>query len=170
MLIRYFIQFSFFSFSSSFRPNIYHQPFSVSLQAFHLEDIMKPGSLICFKNLVFKTDSFPASLVTATCTDLSAAYSNPKELFLKEAASELQNKIGVSKLHILWQAKRLMNFIRECLSARCEERTSEVELTYNSKIRICKEFADVTVMHIEHFLLPCFLFNDSGLMCAWRIL
>ena len=76
----------------------------VITKAFYLEEIVRPGKVICFKNLLIKKDSFSCDLVTATYNDLSVAFSNPKELYFQEAAKCLQNQIKVRtvfKLYLL---------------------------------------------------------------------
>ena len=66
------------------------------MQAFHLEEIVKPRKVACFKNLIIKEDSLSSDLVSATYSDISVAYSNPKELHFEEAVKRLDSQIEVA--------------------------------------------------------------------------
>eukprot|EP00112_Aurelia_sp_Birch-Aquarium-sp1_P002215 Seg1237.6 transcript_id=Seg1237.6/GoldUCD/mRNA.D3Y31 product="Breast cancer type 2 susceptibility protein" protein_id=Seg1237.6/GoldUCD/D3Y31 len=66
------------------------------LKAFHLEELLTHGSLVCIKNLIFKPE--PSSMVTATFNDLSVVYTNPKDVYLKVALDEIkQNNQNVTE-------------------------------------------------------------------------
>ena len=76
------------------------------MKAFHLEEIVKPRKVVCFKNLFIKEDLLSSDLVAATYSDLSVTYSNPKELYFKEAIKRLENQIEVP-----YQRLKLKSFL-----------------------------------------------------------